>query len=90
MANFTTVNLSAIYTHSRDDAAPWDEKTALGVSRLPGGEQRFWGVPFNLGSGAPDGPGLLVVGDDGSTETVRVPVDGAANGAGRVRVVWQS
>ena len=68
-----------VYTHSRGDAAPWDEKTACGIARLPGGEQRFWGVPFRVGSAEPDAPGLLVVGDDGSTETVRVSLDGAAS-----------
>ena len=79
MAKFATVDLSALYTHSRSDAAPWDEKTASGIARLPGGEQRFWGVPFCVGSAEADAPGLLVVGHDGSTETVHVSLDGAAS-----------
>ena len=39
---------------------PWEEKTAWGVARLPGGEQRFWGVPFSVGGAEPEAPGLLV------------------------------
>ena len=78
MATFTPVDLSALYTHSRDDASSWDEKTAWGVARLPGGQQRFWGVPFGVGSAEPDAPGLLVIGSAGSRQAVRVPLDGAA------------
>lgn len=79
MAVFTPVDLSTVYTHSRSDASPWEEKTAWGIARLPGGEQRFWGVPFSVGGAEPEAPGLVVIGTDGSAEAVRVPLDGAAS-----------
>ena len=67
-----------LYTHSRSDSSPWEEKTAWGIARLPGGDQRFWGVPFSLGSTEPEAPGLLVVGmTDG--RAARVPLGGAAS-----------
>jgi hypothetical protein len=74
VATFTQVDLSELYTHRRADASPWEEKTAWGVARLPGGQQRFWGVPFSVGDAEPEGPGLLVVGAAGSTAAVRVPL----------------
>ena len=79
MATFTPVDLSALYTHTRADASPWEEKTAWGIARLPGGDQRFWGVPFSLGSAESEAPGLLVIGGDGSQSAARVPLDGAAS-----------
>ncbi|MFN8636822.1 MAG: CehA/McbA family metallohydrolase [Chloroflexota bacterium] len=79
MTKFTTVGLSSAYTHSRNDPSPWEEKTAWGVTRLPGGEQRFWGVPFSAGGSDPDAPGLVVIGAAGSTEAVRAPIDGAVS-----------
>src|SRR5204863_10140632 len=54
-------------------------KTAWGIARLPGGQQRFWGVPFDVGGAEPDGPGLVVIGHAESTEAVRVPLDGSAS-----------
>ena len=48
MATFTPVDLSSAYTHSRNDPAPWDEKTAFGIASIPVGQQRFWGVPLAL------------------------------------------
>jgi hypothetical protein len=78
VATFTPVDLSALYTHRRDDASSWDEKTAWGVARLPSGQQRFWGVPFGVGCAEPDAPGLLVIGSAGSRQVVRVPLDGEA------------
>src|SRR5688572_12347379 len=79
VATFTPVDLSTLYTHSRSDSSPWEEKTAWGIARLPGGEQRFWGVPFSLGSAEPESPGLLVIGGDGSQSAARVPLEGAAS-----------
>src|SRR4051812_23967324 len=79
MATCTTVDLSEVYTHSRGDASPWEEKTAWGIARLPGGDQRFWGVPFSAGGAAPEEPGLVVIGQDAATEVVRVPLDGSAS-----------
>jgi hypothetical protein len=79
MAKFTRISLSKAYTHSRADAGPWEEKTAWGVSRLPGGEQKFWGVPFRAGDQEAGGPGLVVIGDAGSKQAVRVPLTGAAS-----------
>ena len=79
MSIFTPIDLSALYTHDRGDASPWEEKTAWGIARLPGGEQRFWGVPFSLGRAEPEAPGLIVIGDAGSQATARIPLDGAAS-----------
>src|SRR6266536_1339063 len=79
VATFTRVNLSEVYTHSRGDQSPWDERTAWGVARLPGGDQSFWGVPFSVGGADPDAPGLLVVGNDGSTEPARLALAGVAS-----------
>ena len=79
VATCTPVDLSTLYTHSRGDAAPWDEKTAWGIARLPGGEQQFWGVPFSAGSAEPEAPGLLVIGHDGATEPARVALEGTAS-----------
>jgi hypothetical protein len=78
MAKFAPVNLSKAYSHARSDAAPWDEKTASGVQRLPGGEQRFWGVPFAAGGEDARDRGLVVIGAGGSTDRVRVPLAGTA------------
>jgi hypothetical protein len=92
VATCTTVDLSEVYTHSRRDPSPWDEKTAWGIARLPGGMQRFWGIPFSVGSEDADGPGLVVIGPTssgqhavgqhavgrGAARTVRVPLDGTA------------
>src|SRR5262245_46086622 len=79
VALFSQVDLSTSYTHSRSDASPWEEKTAWGVARLPGGEQRFWGIPFDVGGAEPEAPGLLVIGAAGSVEAVRVALSGAAS-----------
>jgi hypothetical protein len=79
VATFTPVDLSSAYTHSRSDPAPWEEKTAFGIANLPGGRQRFWGVPFSLGAATASAPGLVVVGADGSTAPARLPVDGTAS-----------
>src|SRR3954468_2587433 len=62
VATCTTVDLSGVYTHSRHDPSPWEEKTVWGIARLPGGAQRFWGVPFSVGSERADGVGLIVIG----------------------------
>lgn len=79
MATCTPVDLSAAYTHTRGDPAPWDEKTAWGIARLPGGQQQFWGVPFSAGSAEADQSGLLVIGQDGDTAPARVALDGTAS-----------
>lgn len=90
MATCTTLDLSKVYTHRRNDPSPWDEKTAWGIASLPGGTQRFWGIPFSVGSEGADGPGLIVIGptSDGQDgvgsgavagEAVRVPLDGTAS-----------
>ena len=78
MATFRPVDLSALYTHSRNNGSPWDEKTAWGIARLPGGAQRFWGVPFSAGGAEPEASGLLVVGQADSTVAGRIPLDGTA------------
>jgi hypothetical protein len=78
VATFTPVDLSSAYTHSRRDPAPWEAKTALAIVSLPGGQQRFWGVPFSLGGSEASAPGLVVVGADGSTSSTRLLLDGSA------------
>lgn len=78
MATFRPVDLSALYTHTRADGSPWDEKTAWGIARLPGGSQRFWGVPFSTGGSEAEAPGLLVVGQAEGTAGGRIPLDGMA------------
>jgi hypothetical protein len=78
VATFTPVDLSSAYTHRRDDPAPWEEKTALGIGTLPGGQQRFWGVPFSLGGAEASALGLVVVGADGALTPARLPLAGTA------------
>ncbi len=79
MPKFSRISLSPLYTHSRGDPSPWAEKTAWGAARLPGGAQRFWGIPFTLGPASADRPSLLVVGANASTKPVTVPLTGAAS-----------
>ena len=77
MTRFTSVSLNNAYTHSRSDSSPWEESAAKAISILPGGSQKFWGVPFDLGSDD-DGMGLIVVGEEGSEDAVDLSVEGAA------------
>ncbi len=79
MAKFAEVNLFQLYNHSRDDVAPWEDRTAEAVAKLPGGTQRFWGVPFTAGDTDPSKPGLLVAGDRDSVTPITVPLTGTAS-----------
>ena len=78
MTRFTSVSLNNAYTHSRADSSPWEESAAKAISILPGGSQKFWGVPFDLGSEGADGPGLIVVGAEGSEDAIDLLVEGTA------------
>ena len=78
MTRFTSVSLNNAYTHSRADSSPWEEPAAKAISILPGGSQKFWGVPFDLGSDGSNGPGLLIAGEAGSQDAIVISVEGAA------------
>ena len=77
MASFTRISLNNAYTHSRSDAAPWEDLAGKAIAVLPGGSQKFWGVPFDLGSDD-GGMGLIVVGAEGSEDAVDLSVEGTA------------
>ena len=78
MTRFTSVSLNNTYTHSRSDSSPWEEPAAKAISILPGGSQKFWGVPFDLGSDGSNGPGLLIAGEAGSQDAIVISVEGTA------------
>ncbi len=79
MAKFSRVDLTASYNRARDDASPWEDRTAAAAARLPGGRQVFWGIPFSAGAAKAGEPGLVVAGDRGSTKAVVLPLTGTAS-----------
>jgi hypothetical protein len=51
MALCTPVDLSRHWNAPRvPEPAPWDPLVAEGLPKLPEGNQRFWGIPFSLGT----------------------------------------
>ena len=79
MSKFRQVPVGNHYTHSRSDPSPWEDAAAQAIAALPGGEQRFWGVPFDLGPADADANGILVAGANGSEEAATIPVEGSAS-----------
>ncbi|MDA1256631.1 MAG: CehA/McbA family metallohydrolase [Chloroflexi bacterium] len=77
MPKFTQIDLSSSYSHRRTDGSPWDADTAEAIATLPGGENRFWGIPFS-GRDA-NAPSIIVVGADGGSTPVEIAIDGAGD-----------
>ena len=76
---FRQIDLSNLYNTAKSSRAEWEESTARAIGRLPGGTQTFWGVPFDLGSGAGDHSSLISAGSDGSTVQTSIPVSATAS-----------
>lgn len=79
MAKFHPIKLQAGYDLDSSSERAWDADTRHGLNRLPGGDQTFWGIPFQLSSGDASGPSMVGAGIDGSTTSRTVPINGTAS-----------
>ena len=72
LPKFTTILLDSSFNRNRTDSTPWDGPTAAAIAGLPGGEQRFWGVPFLLGTESSHENGLVVAANERSIQSVNL------------------
>ncbi len=79
MAKFLQLNLQGAYDVDSTSGDAWESETQHGLSRLPGGKQTFWGIPFSLSEERPAGPSMIGAGAEGSTQSLSIPVDGTAS-----------
>ncbi|MGQ9632390.1 MAG: CehA/McbA family metallohydrolase [bacterium] len=85
MDKFRTVDLSGLFNANRSNEPlqpggppPWHPEMAKALQELPGGQQSFWGVPFDLGPGEGGGKCWVVLGP-GLCKDVTVPLSGKAS-----------
>lgn len=77
MEKFRTIDLTGFFSTGSKTA--WEASTTKGMSELPGGDQRFWGIPFQLGATGADGPALMTLGADSDKSSVTISLDAEAS-----------
>ena len=77
MAKFQTLDLMQLHEPVSETA--WEDSTLKGLALLPDGDQRFWGIPFKLGTDASGGPSLIELGQNGSVSETAIPVSADAS-----------
>ncbi|MBN4059296.1 CehA/McbA family metallohydrolase [Dehalococcoides mccartyi] len=69
MPKFRPVSLDSIVNASSSDSRHWESKTGSAVTKLPTGDQTFWGVPFAfVTSTKNNGNDLVVLADESSVD----------------------
>lgn len=79
MATFQNIDVIGAVNLVGVSAGAWHPDTARGLTALPSGSHRFWGIPFEITESEGAGPSVVGVGANASTEAIAIELNDTAS-----------